>query len=70
MHAAIYARVSSERQAEADRTSLDEQIAACERYSADKGYRVVERYVDIGSGASRNRLQFQAMLEDGRRGAV
>ena len=67
--AAIYARVSTERQSEADRTSLEEQIAACERLCADRGYTVSRRYIDVGSGASRKRPQFQAMLEDGRRGA-
>ena len=68
MRAAIYARVSSERQAEDDRSSLDEQIGACEAYCERRGYEVAGRYVDVGSGASRNRPEFQAMLEAGRSG--
>ena len=62
--AATYGRVSSESQASEDKTSLSEQSADMDRYCEEKGYEVVARYQDIGSGATKNRADFQRMLSD------
>jgi site-specific DNA recombinase len=69
MRAAIYIRVSTERQAEEDRVSLEAQEADCRAYCESRGYQVVEVYRDVGySGASKNRPAFQRMLKDARAG--
>ncbi|HUS94135.1 MAG TPA: recombinase family protein [Patescibacteria group bacterium] len=54
--ASIYARVSSERQAGEDRVSIDMQLSDCEAYCKDKGYVIVERYVDKEKYRSRGKL--------------
>jgi site-specific DNA recombinase len=46
---AIYVRVSTA--AQEDRTSLDTQLAACERYARERGYTVVATYREVFSGA-------------------
>ena len=66
--AATYARVSTQDQAGEDRTSLSEQAADMERYCSEKGYEIVARYQDIGSGATKNRRDFQRMLSDAAAG--
>ena len=61
IRAAIYARVSTEEQV--DGTSLDEQIKACRKAAADRGWEVVAEYIDAGiSGTDRNRPRWRAML--------
>lgn len=69
MKAAIYARVSTQEQAE-DKFSIDTQIADCERHCQRQGDTMVERYVDIQSGrdAVRDRAQFEQMLKDAKLG--
>ena len=66
---AIYTRVSTERQADEDKTSLDEQREACHAYTDQHGLDVVAEYQDIGSGASRVRRSFKRMLADAKAGA-
>ncbi|MFH1487155.1 MAG: recombinase family protein [Chloroflexota bacterium] len=67
MRAAIYARVSDPRQAEEDKASLPEQLLRMENYCQEKGYTIVDRYVDAGySGATTKRPEFQRMLQDAR----
>ena len=41
--AAIYARVSSERQAAEDRVSIKVQLADCEALCTERGYTIVTR---------------------------
>lgn len=71
--AAIYARVSSERQAGEDRVSIEAQLADCEAHCRQRGYIVVERYVDKEkyrvkgklvqpSGQRKDRPRYMAML--------
>ena len=58
---AIYCRVSSQAQAAEDKTSLPEQLAACETYCQDKGITIAGRFTDVASGVSRERPQFRAL---------
>ncbi len=65
MRAAIYARVSTVRQAEGDLSIPDQkrQIAA---YCQQRGWVVVAEYVDAGASAtSDDRPEFQRMVDDG-----
>ena len=77
--AAIYARVSSERQAADDRVSIGSQLSDCEAYCGQHGYRIVARFVDSEkyrskgklvqpSGERKDRPQYSAMLAAARRG--
>ncbi len=72
--AAIYVRVSSERQAAEDRVSIEVQLADCEAYCHERGYTIVGRYVDKEkyrsrgklvqpSGQRKDRPQYVAMLK-------
>ncbi len=61
--AAIYARVSTARQA-ADDLPLEGQMERCEAKAAELGARVVARFVDPGvSGRDENRPEFQRAIE-------
>lgn len=62
--AALYSRVSSKAQARDDKVSLGEQFAEMRAYCARKGYEVVARYQDVGSGSTKNRRDFQRLLAD------
>ena len=66
--AAIYARVSSQSQAEEDKTSLSEQMKEMEAYCERRGLVIVARYQEIGRGWSKKRTEFQRMLADARLG--
>jgi len=67
MRAALYARVSTPGQGEEDKASIPEQIARIEKYCQEKGYVIVDRYVDIGySGAKSKRPEFQRMLTNAK----
>lgn len=68
MRAALYARVSSTQQAAEDKVSLTEQFRDLEDYCRQRGYRVVARYQDVGSGSSKRRPEFQKMLKDAQSG--
>ena len=68
MRAASYIRVSTAQQATEDKVSLEEQQVNIETYCGSKGYRIVERYRDVGSGASKRRPDFQRMLKDAQEG--
>jgi site-specific DNA recombinase len=65
--AVLYARVSTLAQGEEDKASIPEQVARIEEYCQNKGYVIVDRYIDIGfSGAKSKRPEFQRMLNDAR----
>lgn len=68
--AAIYARVSTAAQAEADRISLPKQIKDCLRRANADGFDVPNDLIfqETGSGADATRPQFQAMLEQAEAG--
>ena len=72
--AAIYARVSSERQAAGDRVSIEAQLADCKSLCNERGYFIVSCYVDREkyrvrgklvqpSGQRKDRPQYQKMLK-------
>jgi site-specific DNA recombinase len=52
--AAIYRRVSTQRQAQDDRFSLEDQLERCKRWCEDKGYEVVADLPEVHSGADLN----------------
>lgn len=60
-NAAIYARVSSQRQKEED--TIDSQIEAIKLYAKEKGYHVNERYIFLDNGFSGGSLQRPALDE-------
>ena len=65
---AIYARVSTTRQAEND-VSIPDQTARCEAFATDKGGTVVETYIEPGASATTtSRPVYQKMLADARAG--
>ncbi len=64
--ASLYLRVSSQQQSEEDRHSLPEQWRLNWEAAERRGYIVVAVYIDVLSGASRQRKAFQQMLTDGR----
>ncbi len=77
--ATIYVRVSSERQADEDRVSIDAQLADCEALCKQKGYLIVGRYIDKEkyrvrkrlvqpSGQRKDRPQYQALIKAMRAG--
>ena len=70
MRAIIYTRVSTARQDGDDRTSLDEQLADCERYAAERGYDVIGVHREVGSGADRSRPLYRRMLAAAAAGEV
>ncbi len=60
---AIYARVSTSRQAEQD-LSLPDQIAQAESFSTAKGWTVVERFIEPGASATDDRRpEFQKLID-------
>lgn len=63
---AIYARVSTKRQAE-ENTSIAVQLEAAQRYAAERGWHVYKEYADRGaSGRSdKGRPQFSEMIAEG-----
>ena len=61
---AVYARFSSEKQRD---ESIEDQIAACERFAEANGMVVVATYADKAmSGTSDERPEFQRMIEESR----
>lgn len=79
LRAAIYVRVSSERQAAEDRVSVESQLAECEEHCDDRGYIVVGRYIDKDkyrvkgklvqpSGSRKDRPAYLELLEAAQRG--
>ena len=62
---AIYVRVSTEEQGDKN-LSIPFQLATCNSYAADKGWTVVGEYVDVASGKSDKRENFQHLIADGR----
>src|SRR4030066_127277 len=62
MKAAIYARVSSEKQAEKD-LSIPAQLKALRKYALEHGWDIVHEYIDEAESAkSANRPAFQEMI--------
>lgn len=55
MKAVIYARCNAQNQVE---NSIERQIKTCEEYAKEKGYTIIEKYIDIGS-----REQLEQMIK-------
>jgi site-specific DNA recombinase len=67
--AAIYARVSTTKQAEAD-LSMPDQIARCRAYSEAKGWTVVEVFEEPGASAlDEDRPVFQRLSDAAKTGS-
>ena len=65
-NAVIYARYSSQNQRD---VSIEQQIAACEKYAINGNFTIVERYADRAiSGKTDNRPAFQKMMRDAHEG--
>ena len=66
MRVAIYARVSTEEQAQLN------QVAVLEKWAADRGWDVIDTYCDIGSAwaIKGDRLGLARLLKDCHRGKV
>ena len=64
MQAAIYARVSTGKQAQQE-LSIPDQIAQCEAFCVNKGWTVAKTFIDAGrSGTTDNRPDFQALIAE------
>ena len=62
--AVIYARVSTNKQAE-EGMSIDAQLKQLKEYAADNGYEIIKKYVDQGASAkTADRPAFQEMISD------
>jgi DNA invertase Pin-like site-specific DNA recombinase len=57
----IYARVSTKEQ------NVDMQLLDLTQYAEARGFEIVKKYVDIGSGAKDDRINYQKMLDDVRK---
>ncbi len=70
VRAAIYARISSDR--EGDQLGVRRQLEDCERMAEQRGWQVAERYVDddVSAYNGRVRPEYQRMLADLRSGHV
>lgn len=66
----IYARISSDR--EGDGLAIGRQLEDCERLAAERGWRVVERYVDqdVSAYKAQTRPAYKRLLNDLRSGSV
>lgn len=63
MHCVLYARVSTDKQAEKD-LSIPAQLQAMREYAAARGWRVAEEFVEPGaSGTTAQRRELQRLLE-------
>jgi DNA invertase Pin-like site-specific DNA recombinase len=58
--------VATAAQGGADQAALAAQAAVCERHCVARGYEVVARYVDVGSGTSEQRDGYRRLLDDVR----
>lgn len=66
LRVAVYARVSTIRQAEAD-LSIPDQIGQAKNWCLRQGYELVQEYIEPGaSGMDENRPVFQKMLADAK----
>lgn len=70
IRAGIYARISSDR--DGDNLAISRQLADCEQLADQKGWQVVERYVDadISAYGGKPRPEYARMLEEIEAGAV
>jgi site-specific DNA recombinase len=60
MKAALYARVSTDKQSE---SSVQEQLRRCRQYADMKGWEVVGEFTDVGTGMNTERDGFQSLMD-------
>lgn len=60
MRAAIYARVSTDKQ------ELKNQVEICKKFCDSRGWEIFKIYSDVSSGAKESRPEFNELLEDMR----
>ncbi|MCL4419745.1 recombinase family protein, partial [Patescibacteria group bacterium] len=70
IRAVIYTRVSTQEQAKEDKTSLEEQLAACKKTCIERGWEIVNEYEDRGISGHllEERLGLQNLLADAKAG--
>lgn len=70
IRAVIYTRVSTQEQAKADKTSLDEQLNQCKKVCIERGWEVGGEYQDAGISGHllEERLGLQKMITDAKSG--
>src|SRR5918994_3811324 len=70
VRAGIYARISSDR--EGDNLAISRQLADCEKLAKQRGWTVVDRYVDadISAYSGKRRPEYERMLEEIAAGVV
>jgi site-specific DNA recombinase len=69
--AAVYVRVSTEEQAQAGATSVDDQERQCRQYAESKGWRIVAVFRDEGaSGTTEDRPAWNEFMAAARAGEV
>ncbi len=70
IRAVIYTRVSTQEQAKQDKTSLEEQLSACKRVCVERGWEIIEDYIDAGMSGHllEERLGLQKLLADAKAG--
>jgi len=70
IRAAIYTRVSTQEQAKENKTSLEEQLAACKKTCIERGWKIIEEYRDAGISGHllEERLGLQKLLADAKSG--
>ncbi len=67
MKVVLYARVSSEKQAEND-LSISVQLKSLRNYAKQKGFTICRKFIDKAESArSANRLAFQEMIFDAKK---
>ncbi len=67
----IYLRLSKDDEKAGESLSIDNQRKILQRYISEKGWNLVEEYVDDGwSGTNFNRPNVQRLLEDAKSGKV
>ena len=59
-HSVIYARVSTGK----DTQNPETQLLPCKRYCAERGYQIIDTYIDRTSGRNFKRSQYQRMMKD------
>ena len=70
IRAVIYTRVSTQEQAKENKTSLEEQLAACKKACIEKGWKIIAEYEDRGVSGHllEERQGLQNLLADAKEG--
>ena len=67
----LYLRLSQEDEREKESLSIENQKLILERYVAERGWTLIDEYIDDGySGTNFNRPEVQRLLEDAKNGKI